>query len=101
MIALLTQSSSLTLRLHQNKDISLTDGTLDVTDDKSGLVVNELDTDLSNSSSGAIFFSLQIFIPYSEILSKRYMYANGAIASWLRGPRSARATFSSLKRTQW
>ena len=54
MIALLlAQTSSLTLRLHQNQDVSLTDGALDVTDDGAAGVVEELDADLSDTSTRA------------------------------------------------
>lgn len=48
----LSQSASLTLRLHEAEDIVLTDGTLDVSDDRTRLVVNELNTDLSDTTTG-------------------------------------------------
>jgi hypothetical protein len=48
----LSQSAGLTLRLHEAEDIVLTDGTLDVSDDRTGLVVNELNADLSDTTTG-------------------------------------------------
>lgn len=47
----LSESSSLTLRLHQAENVVLSDGALDVSDNRSGLVVDELDSDLGHSSS--------------------------------------------------
>ena len=42
---------SFTLRLEQSKDVLYTDRALDVTDDRAGAIVHELDTDLGDSSS--------------------------------------------------
>jgi hypothetical protein len=47
----LSESSSLTLGLHETENVVLSDGALDVSDNRSGLVVDELDSDLSHSSS--------------------------------------------------
>lgn len=52
-IITLTQSSSLSLRLHQAKNIVLSDRSLDVSDNCSGGVVDHLDSDLGNTSSGS------------------------------------------------
>lgn len=49
----LTQSSGLTLRLHQAQDVVLSDGTLDVSDNGSGGVLEELNSDLGDTTSGA------------------------------------------------
>lgn len=43
----------LTLRLEEGKDVVLTHGTLDVTDDRTGSVVHELDADLGHTTAGA------------------------------------------------
>lgn len=42
----------LSLRLEESKDVVLSDGSLDVSDDGSRSVVDELDSDLGDSSSG-------------------------------------------------
>jgi hypothetical protein len=44
---------SLSLRLEESEDVVLSNGTLDVSDDGSRSVVNELDSDLGDSSSGS------------------------------------------------
>ena len=49
----LSQSSCLTFGLEQAKDVVLADWSLDVADNASGLVVHELDSDLSDTSSGS------------------------------------------------
>lgn len=49
----LTQSSSLTLRLHQAQDVVLSDWTLDVSDNGSGGVLQELNSDLGDTTSRA------------------------------------------------
>lgn len=49
----LSESSGLTLGLHEAENVVLADGALDVTDDGTGGVVDELNTDLSHTSSGA------------------------------------------------
>lgn len=51
--ASLTQSSGLTLRLHQAQDVVLSDWALDVSDDGSGGVLQELNSDLGDTTSGA------------------------------------------------
>jgi len=48
----LSQSAGLTLRLEEAQDVVLTDWALDVTDDGTGGLVNELDTDLGNTTTG-------------------------------------------------
>lgn len=52
MGAFLTQPARLTLRLHQSEDVSLTNRSLDVTHDEAVLVVQELDADLRDLSTG-------------------------------------------------
>lgn len=47
----LSESSSLTLGLHETENVVLSDGALDVSDNRSGLVVDELDTDLGDTTS--------------------------------------------------
>ena len=49
----LSEATGFTLRFHEGKDVTLTNGALDVTHDKAVLVVKELDTDLSNLATGA------------------------------------------------
>ena len=44
---------SLTLTLEESEDVLLPDGSLDVTDDGAGGVVHELDTNLSDTTTGA------------------------------------------------
>lgn len=48
----LTQSSGLTLRLHQAQDVVLSDWALDVSDNGSGRVLEELNSDLGDTTSG-------------------------------------------------
>lgn len=48
----LTQSSSLTLGLHQAQDVVLSDWALDVSDNGSGRVLQELNSDLGDTTSG-------------------------------------------------
>lgn len=48
----LAESSCFTLRLHQAKNISDSDGTNDVPDNRSARVIHEFNADLSDSSSG-------------------------------------------------
>lgn len=47
----LTKTTGFALRLEQDQDVSLTDGTLDVTDDGALAVIEELDADLSDTSA--------------------------------------------------
>jgi len=47
----LSETASLALRLHQDKDIILTDGSLDVADDGTGLVLEELDANLGDTTT--------------------------------------------------
>lgn len=47
----LSESSSLTLRLHEAENVVLSDGALDVSDNRSGLVIDELDSDLGDTTS--------------------------------------------------
>ncbi len=49
----LAQSSGLTLGLHEAQDVVLSDWALDVSDNGSGGVLNELDSDLGDTTSGA------------------------------------------------
>jgi len=49
----LAQSACLTLGLEENKDITLTHWTLDVTDDAAVLLINELNTNLCDSTTGS------------------------------------------------
>lgn len=49
----LTETASLTLRLHETEDVVLTDGALDVTDDATALVVDELNANLGDTTAGA------------------------------------------------
>lgn len=46
-------SPSFSLRLEQGEDVVEPDGTLDVSDDRSVGLVHELDSDLSDTSSGS------------------------------------------------
>lgn len=48
----LSQSASLTLGLHEAEDVILTDRALDVSNDRTRLIVNELNTDLSDTTTG-------------------------------------------------
>lgn len=48
----LSESSGLTLGLEQAQDVVLTDGSLDVSDDATGLVVHELDANLGDTTTG-------------------------------------------------
>ena len=48
----LTQSSSFTLRLHQGQDVVLSDWALDVSDNGSGGVIQELNSDLGDTTTG-------------------------------------------------
>lgn len=48
----LTQSSGFTFRFHQAQDVVFSNWTLDVSDDSSGRVFNELNTDLGDTTSG-------------------------------------------------
>lgn len=50
---ILTQSSSFSLGFHQAQDVVLSDRTLDVSDDSSGSVLHEFNSDLGHTSSGA------------------------------------------------
>ena len=45
-VARLSETAGLTLPLHEAEDVALADGSLDVTDDGPGRVVEELDADL-------------------------------------------------------
>lgn len=47
----LTEAAGLTLRLHETEDVILTDGALDVTDNRTALVVDELDANLSDTTA--------------------------------------------------
>lgn len=49
----LTQSSRLSLGLHQAQDVVLSDWALDVSDDGSASVLQELHSDLGDTASGA------------------------------------------------
>lgn len=49
---LLTQSSSFTLRLHQAENVILSDRSLNVSDNRSGAVVQKLNSDLGDTTSG-------------------------------------------------
>ncbi|KAA8917770.1 hypothetical protein TRICI_000078 [Trichomonascus ciferrii] len=48
----LSESSSLTLRFHETEDVVLTDWALDVSDNGSGFVVDEFNSDLGDTTSG-------------------------------------------------
>lgn len=43
---------SLTFRLEKSEDVVLPDGTLDVSDDRTGRVVHELDANLGDTTTG-------------------------------------------------
>lgn len=49
----LPQATGFTLGLEEAEDIVLANGSLDVSDDRSGLVVHELDADLGNTTARA------------------------------------------------
>lgn len=49
----LSQSAGLALGLEEAQDVVLADGSLDVTDDRSGRVVEEHNADLGHSSTGS------------------------------------------------
>lgn len=49
----LAQSSGLTFGLHEAQDVVLSNRALDVSDNGSGGVLNELDSDLCDTTSGA------------------------------------------------
>ena len=48
----LTQSSGFTFRFHQAQDVVFSDWALDVSDDSSGRVFQEFDSDLGDTTSG-------------------------------------------------
>lgn len=49
----LSQTTSLTLGFHQHQDVVLSDWTLDVSDNGTGGVVQEFNTDLSDTTTRA------------------------------------------------
>lgn len=48
----LSESASFTFGFHETEDVIFTDGALDVADNGTGLVVNEFDTNLSDTTTG-------------------------------------------------
>lgn len=53
MPGILAEAASLTLGLHEAENVVLANGTFDVTDDRTGFVVDELNTDLGDTTTGA------------------------------------------------